>query len=114
MVVSQTVSMPEEGMKTSYKVSAYILLFLILVSIWWIIGFAFNFSFLRCKGKRCNGSVSDNGSEGDHGSNNGSDNSCGRNGRYPYADPGRCLVFAIVISLIILLIIWACVGNKKY
>jgi len=106
--------------KTSYKVSVYILVFFILVAIFWIIGFSFNFSFLRCKGKRCHGTVgetkggdgggsddghSDDGNGGSSGSNN-----CNRN---TWADPGRCLVFAIIISLIILLIIWAFVASRR-
>jgi hypothetical protein len=96
------------GYGSSAKVSAFILVFLILVSFFWIIGYSFNFSFLRCKGKRSSRVGSDDGSSESGGSNNG--DSCGRSQQ---ADAGKAFVFALIISLIILLIIWAFMAARK-
>lgn len=93
---------------SSYKVSAFILVFLILVSFFWVIGYSFNFSFLQCKGKRSSRvGGSDDGSNDDVSSNG---NNCRKNQQ---ADPGRTFVFSIIISLIILLIIWAFMAARK-
>ncbi len=92
----------------STRVSAFILVFLILVSFWWVVGYSFNFSFLRCKGKRTSQVGSDVGSDAESGI---SDASCNNKGRQ--ADPGRTFVFAIIVSIIILLIIWAFMASRK-
>jgi hypothetical protein len=94
---------------TSTRVSGFILLFFILVSFFWIVGYSFNFSFLRCKGKR---SCKDGDSVTDHeGSESSSSSSCPR--KEQLADPGRTFVFAIIVSLIILLLLWAFWSTRK-
>jgi hypothetical protein len=96
---------------SSAKVGGGIILFLILVCFFWIIGFSFNFSFLRCKGKRSCKDSEGGGSDTSSSSSSSSVNSCEKPGQQ--ADPGRTFVFAIIISLIILLIIWAFMSNRR-
>jgi len=92
---------------TSTRVSGFILLFFILVSFFWIVGYSFNFSFLRCKGKR---SSKDDVSSVEEGSTTSS--TCD-NRKEQKADPGRTFVFAIIVSLIILLILWAFWSTRR-
>ena len=80
-----------------YKASAFILIFIILISFFWVLGFSLNFSILRCKNKRYNSRVDDN-SDSDSNSESNSNLK---------ADPGRTLVFDVIISLIFLFLIWA-------
>lgn len=88
---------------SSYKVSAFILVFLILVSFFWVLGYSFNFGFLQCKGKRS--SRMDNSYD----NSSISDTVCKKG----QADPGRTFVFSIIISLLFLLIFWACIAARK-
>jgi len=98
----------EVSIKNSNKVIVFILVFFILMTFFWVLGFSFNFSFLRCKGKRRpirNGDDSENTSMS-------SDESCCD--KQPYADPGRTFVYSIVTSLIVLFIIWVYRSARGY
>jgi hypothetical protein len=124
-------------MAKSYQLSAFVLVFFVLVSMFWIIGFSFNFSFLRCKKTRHHNQVggdsphghrggggghhggghdgdadshysSDSDRSSDHGgSGSGSGSGSGDSCRRGPPDGGRCFVFAIVSALVLLLILWA-------
>ena len=76
--------------KSSYQLGEYVLVFFILISLFWIIGYSFNFAFLR-KGRGRNtvrvGQLD--------------------NEEYRAADPARCFVFSIIASLILIAVWWA-------
>lgn len=83
---------------TTYKLSI-ILVFIILISFSWILGYSFNFPFLRNKDRKDKlqrvGRVLS--------LNDGREKSF-KNDR---ANPGKCLIFAIFASVVTLLLLWA-------
>jgi hypothetical protein len=74
----------------NYQLGEYILVFFILISFFWIIGYSFSFNFLRRK--TCRNIVKVGSFEHDENT---------------LADPAKCFVFSIIASLIVIAIWWA-------
>lgn len=80
----------DSPVQRSYELGSYALIFAVLVSIIWIIIFSFNFSFVRKRPRHNVTEIFPSGFRKERG-----------------ADPGRCFVASIVISLILIAVWWA-------
>lgn len=74
----------------SYELGSYVLIFAVLVSLVWIIVYSFNFPFVRKRPRHNVAEVFPSGFRKERG-----------------ADPGRCFVASIVISLALIGLWWA-------